>query len=252
MQTVTKGEMYFVDFGRPRGSEQGGYRPVVIVQTDIANATSPTTIVVPMTSRSKPNLPSHVVIDHEGLLMPSVVLAEQIQTVDKTRLTNYLGKLNEEQIRAIDNAIAITLNIDTDINTKGIIMGNIQFTSKGHEARFKKYKKAFSRNNKRMNAAIYLLTADYKVWKQCRDHIERDDIDFESIHPQDFSTHGYSYYQAAKDILRNTGGITIDDMLDKSILDNKTLKTIITGLSFVRTYPFGRCISNRKGVGDEI
>ena len=111
MTIVEKGELYYVDFGIPRGSEQGGYRPVVIVQNDIGNITSPTTIVAPLTSQPKRKLPTHVTVEHEGLRTVSTVLTEQLQTIDKTRLTSYLGKLNEKQIEELDVAMSKSLDI---------------------------------------------------------------------------------------------------------------------------------------------
>ena len=112
MTIVEKGELYYVDFGKTRGSEQGGYRPVVIIQNDIGNATSPTTIVAPLTGQAKRNLPTHVVIDHEGLKTTSTILTEQIQTVDKNRLTHYLGKLNDDQIKEVNKALMISLDME--------------------------------------------------------------------------------------------------------------------------------------------
>ena len=114
MTIVEKGELYYVDFGKTRGSEQGGYRPVVIVQNDIGNITSPTTIVAPLTTQSKHYLPTHVVVEHEGLKATSTVLTEQLQTIDKARLTNYLGKLNQEQMKKIDRAMSKSLDINTE------------------------------------------------------------------------------------------------------------------------------------------
>ena len=116
MTIVEKGELYYVDFGVPRGSEQGGYRPVVIVQNDVGNITSPTTIVAPLTSQPKRYLPTHVAVDNEGLRTTSIVLAEQIQTIDKSRLINYLGKLDEKQIEEIDRAMSTALDIKYERN----------------------------------------------------------------------------------------------------------------------------------------
>ena len=116
MTIVEKGELYYVDFGKPRGSEQGGYRPVVIIQNDIGNITSLTTIVAPLTSQAKRKLPTHVVVNHKGLKTTSVILTEQIQTVDKNRLTHYIGKLNDDQINEVNKALMISLDMERKEN----------------------------------------------------------------------------------------------------------------------------------------
>ena len=87
--TYLRGDMYYADLGRGIGSEQEGYRPVVIIQNNVGNKHSPTVIIASITSKTgvKAKLPTHYYIDAEdGLELPSIVLLEQLRTVDKRRL----------------------------------------------------------------------------------------------------------------------------------------------------------------------
>lgn len=94
------------------GSEQGEIRPVLVVQNNIGNKFSPTVTIVPLTSRTKNNLPTHVVINESFLPMLSTALVEQIRTIDKSRLIKYMGKLSKNIISKINNAIAIQMGLN--------------------------------------------------------------------------------------------------------------------------------------------
>ena len=128
-------------------------------------------------------------------------------------------------------------------------MINLQFTSKRHKHHFNVEKEYINANNKKLLAAIYLLTADKNVWMQCRRHIEENDIDFENIHPKNLSSSGYTYYLTAKGILWNAESIEIEDMLDPFIISDDQMRIIMSAFALVREYPFKRCISRGKGVG---
>ena len=106
METIKRGEIYYVDLSPTVGSEQDDIRPVLILQNNIGNRFSPTTIVASITSREKKNqLPTHVSIRTEGLRCESVALLEQIRTIDKTRLGEYIGRLDKETMGKVDHAI---------------------------------------------------------------------------------------------------------------------------------------------------
>ena len=112
MKEIKRSEVYYADLNPVRGSEQGGVRPVLILQNDMGNKHSPTTIVAAITSRqTKAKLPTHVDIQVEGLTKNSIVLLEQVRTVDKTRLTNYVGCLDDETMQKIDRAIVVSFGI---------------------------------------------------------------------------------------------------------------------------------------------
>ena len=105
MRIINRGEIYYTNLDLVTGSEQGGYRPVVVLQNNVGNFYSPTTIVAAITSRLKTNMPTHVHIENKCLPCNSVILLEHIRTVDKSRLEEYQGKLK------LDKALAISLDL---------------------------------------------------------------------------------------------------------------------------------------------
>ncbi len=117
-----RGDIFFTHFGASTGSEQCGDRPAVILQNDVGNYHSPTLIVATMTSKAekKVNQPTHCLLENAGLNMPSVVQAEQIFTIDKSRALKYLGHLTPEEMRRVDDAVRISLALNP--------MGSIQHT----------------------------------------------------------------------------------------------------------------------------
>lgn len=121
---INRGEIYVADLNPFQGSEQGGIRPVVILQNDTGNYFSNTTIVASLTSHTgkKENLPTHVFIDsREDLEHDSIILCEQIRTIDKSRLIRYLGKLDEYEMEEVEDALNVSLGCFDDslsINVK--------------------------------------------------------------------------------------------------------------------------------------
>lgn len=114
-QFVRRGEIYYADLTPVVGSEQGGVRPVLIVQNDIGNRYSSTTIVCILTSKlKKPFLPTHVYLGKRfGLTEDTIALVEQIRTIDKARLRERVGKIDDEEImREIDKAIHISMGLN--------------------------------------------------------------------------------------------------------------------------------------------
>lgn len=113
MREIKRGEIYYANLQPVLGSEQGGIRPVVVLQNDKGNIFSPTTIVAAITARKgKTELPTHVTIVVEGLSRKSIVLLEQIRTIDKKRIKDYVGVMDEETMALIENAIVISLGIE--------------------------------------------------------------------------------------------------------------------------------------------
>lgn len=114
MNTVKRGDIYYADLSPVVGSEQGGMRPVLIVQNDTGNRHSPTVIAAAITSQTgKARLPTHIEISAQsyGLSRDSVVLLEQIRTIDKSRLRERMGKLDEKAMNQVDNAIAVSFGL---------------------------------------------------------------------------------------------------------------------------------------------
>lgn len=112
--TVKRGDIFYADLSPVVGSEQGGTRPVLIVQNDTGNRHSPTVIAAAITSQTgKARLPTHINIvgGSVGLSKDSVILLEQIRTIDKRRLREHMGHLSEQQMSQVDNAIAVSFGL---------------------------------------------------------------------------------------------------------------------------------------------
>jgi mRNA interferase MazF len=111
---VKRGDVFFADLSPVVGSEQGGVRPVLIIQNDIGNRFSPTVIVAAITAQiQKAKLPTHVEIDAKGhgFDRDSVILLEQIRTIDKQRLTDKITHLDEDTMRKVDDALQISVGL---------------------------------------------------------------------------------------------------------------------------------------------
>ena len=111
---VKRGDIFYADLSPVIGSEQGGIRPVIIMQNDIGNRYSPTVIVAAITSQiNKAKLPTHVEISSEeyGLNRDSVVLLEQIRTLDKRRLKEKIGHMTESDMEKVNRALLISLSL---------------------------------------------------------------------------------------------------------------------------------------------
>ena len=111
---IRRGDIYYADLSPVVGSEQGGIRPVLILQNDVGNRYSPTVIAAAITSRmGKTKLPTHIDIyaDRVGLQKDSVVLLEQMRTIDKQRLGEKMGHLDNETMSAVNAAITISLGL---------------------------------------------------------------------------------------------------------------------------------------------
>lgn len=112
--SIKRGDIYYADLSPVVGSEQGGLRPVLIVQNDVGNRHSPTVIAAAITSRmGKTKLPTHIDIhaDRVGLTRDSVVLLEQIRTIDKQRLREKMGHLDEEMMGAVNDALGVSFGL---------------------------------------------------------------------------------------------------------------------------------------------
>ena len=114
---IKRGDIFYADLSPVIGSEQGGVRPVLIVQNDIGNKYSPTVIAAAITSQiNKAKLPTHIEISAReyGLAKDSVILLEQIRTIDKVRIREKIGRLDEELMERVNEAIGISFGL-TDI-----------------------------------------------------------------------------------------------------------------------------------------
>ncbi|MEG0779032.1 MAG: type II toxin-antitoxin system PemK/MazF family toxin [Oscillospiraceae bacterium] len=115
--SVKRGDIFYADLSPVVGSEQGGVRPVLIVQNDTGNRYSPTVIAAAITSQTgKAKLPTHIELSaaRSGLSRNSVVLLEQVRTLDKRRLREKMGKVDDEAMEQIDTAIAVSFGLQRD------------------------------------------------------------------------------------------------------------------------------------------
>ena len=113
--SVRRGDIYYADLSPVVGSEQGGLRPVLIIQNDVGNRYSPTVIAAAITSRmGKTRLPTHIDIyaDKAGLAKDSVILLEQVRTLDKRRLKEKMGHLDDDMMNSVNTAIAVSFGLD--------------------------------------------------------------------------------------------------------------------------------------------
>ncbi len=114
MMTVKRGDIYYADLSPVVGSEQGGVRPVLIVQNDVGNKFSPTVIAAAITSqRDKTNLPTHIEVDARdcGLAKDSIVLLEQVRTIDKRRLREKMGALDNGSMGKVNEALSVSFGL---------------------------------------------------------------------------------------------------------------------------------------------
>ncbi|MDE6731484.1 MAG: type II toxin-antitoxin system PemK/MazF family toxin [Oscillospiraceae bacterium] len=112
--TVKRGEIYYADLSPVVGSEQGGIRPVLIVQNDVGNKHSPTVIAAAITSKQEKNkLPTHISVQASscGLAKDSVVLLEQVRTLDKRRLKERMGELDSGSMQQVNDALQVSLGL---------------------------------------------------------------------------------------------------------------------------------------------
>ena len=121
--SVRRGEIYYADLSPVVGSEQGGVRPVLIVQNDVGNKHSPTVIAAAITSqRDKAKLPTHIELNATkyGLAKDSIVLLEQIRTKDKRRLKERMGELDNSSMSKVNNALSISFGLTGEALLKGL------------------------------------------------------------------------------------------------------------------------------------
>ena len=113
---IKRGDMFYADLSPVIGSEQGGIRPVLVIQNNVGNKYSPTVIVSAITSQlNKSKLPTHIELDSEefGLKSDSIILTEQIRTIDKSRLKEKIGHINDAKVMSkIDNALGVSFGLE--------------------------------------------------------------------------------------------------------------------------------------------
>lgn len=112
-KAIRRGDLFYADLNPVVGSEQGGIRPVLVIQNDVGNYFSPTVVAAAITSRkAKNSLPTHILLENvPGLASTSLLLLEQLRTIDRKRLRGYIGRISKEKMLEIDAALAISIGI---------------------------------------------------------------------------------------------------------------------------------------------
>lgn len=142
---VKRGDIFYADLSPVIGSEQGGLRPVLIVQNDVGNKYSPTVIAAAITSKTgKTKLPTHIDVTHnaenaigDGLARDSVILLEQVRTIDKRRLKEHIGHLDDSTMQRVNTAISVSFGLVSEsvsnapVTTKTTVLGVTSATNGG-------------------------------------------------------------------------------------------------------------------------
>lgn len=112
-KAIRRGDLFYADLNPVVGSEQGGIRPVLVIQNDVGNHFSPTVVAAAITNRkAKNSLPTHILLENvPGLAPTSLLLLEQLRTIDRKRLRGYIGRISKEKMLEIDAALAISIGI---------------------------------------------------------------------------------------------------------------------------------------------
>lgn len=112
-KAIRRGDLFYADLNPVVGSEQGGIRPVLVIQNDVGNHFGPTVVAAAITSRkAKNSLPTHILLENvPGLAPTSLLLLEQLRTIDRKRLRGYIGRISKEKMLEVDAALAISIGI---------------------------------------------------------------------------------------------------------------------------------------------
>ena len=112
-KAIRRGDLFYADLNPVVGSEQGGIRPVLVIQNDVGNHFSPTVVAAAITSRkAKNSLPTHILLENvPGRAPTSLLLLEQLRTIDRKRLRGYIGRISKEKMLEVDAALAISIGI---------------------------------------------------------------------------------------------------------------------------------------------
>lgn len=112
-KAIRRGDLFYADLNPVVGSEQGGIRPVLVIQNDVGNHFSPTVVAAAITSRkAKNSLPTHILLENvPGLAPTSLLLLEQLRTIDRKRLRGYIGRISKEKMLEVDATLAISIGI---------------------------------------------------------------------------------------------------------------------------------------------
>ena len=229
---IKRGDVYFAKLDDGIGSEQNGTRPVLVIQNDIGNRYSPTIIVASMTtSTTKKPLPTHVVLPSEksGLPETSLVMLEQIYTIDKVRLEHFVCHLDEGFLSLVNQAIKCSV-------------GGVTENEKPLSYRSNLHKKIFEnqvKNNpcicsNQYLATLYLITADSDLWRRVKDKVSNQEIRMREIDRREISILGYVLLDVAADFLYGTSNLSIQDLSDAYLFYDRTFLLVMEAIRICR------------------
>lgn len=226
---MKKGEIYYANLLPSIGSEQQGTRPVLIIQNDVGNEHSNTVIVAMITGKAKKPLPTHVSINNTecGLPENSVVMLEQIQTLDKQRLGTFIGRVSADVMNRIDKAALCSLGITS--------AASMFFRNEIHKKVFQKQMSKLKGNpSNQYVAAIYLLCADKTLWDFAKHIVGENKIDFKRLEDASLSPRGYTLFRIAQDIYTGTTHVKINELCNRYVVTADTFKLITTAICLGR------------------
>jgi len=225
-----RGEIYFATLEQGLGSEQNGFRPVIILQNDIGNELGQTTIIAPITSKQKKYLPTHVEISkHEsGILEDSIILLEHIQTIDKSRMISFVGCATKELMEKIETAIHISLGVERKE------LCQMHYINDEHKKifEFKICRNPYKFTNEYI-AAVYLLSSEKSLWNVSKGFVKLNDISFD-FRANGITEVGYLLYKFARIMYESLSFENIYEFYDERIMPNEYFEVIITALRICR------------------
>lgn len=229
---IKRGDIYFAKLEDGIGSEQNGERPVLVIQNDIGNRYSPTTIVASITtSTTKKPMPTHVELPNEksGLPENSIVMLEQIHTIDKVRLERFVCHLGDEFSYSVNKAIRCSLeSISGGKKT-------LCFRSSLHRMLYVNQVKNNSCTcSNQYLSALYLLTADMELWRRVKENVTEKEINLREVDVREISILGYVLLNIASDILYGTSHFALKDMSDTYLFYDRTFLLVIEALRICR------------------
>lgn len=226
---MKKGEIYYANLLPSIGSEQQGTRPVLIIQNDVGNEHSNTVIVAMITGKAKKPLPTHVSINNVecGLPENSVVMLEQIQTLDKQRLGTFIGRFSADVMDRINEAALCSLGITS--------VASVFFRNEIHKKVFREQmSKLQGKPSNQYVAAIYLLCADKTLWDSAKHIIDAKTIDFKRLEYTSLSPRGYTLFRIAQDIYTGTTHIKLNELCNRYIIQDELFNFITMSLHIGR------------------
>ena len=229
---IKRGDIYIATLEDGIGSEQNGTRPVLVIQKDIGNLYSPTTIVAALTSKNtKKPLPTHIVLPKErsGFSEDSLVMLEQIHTIDKTRLKRFVRHVDESFLSTVNEAIKCSIGLVTETKKP------LSYRSNLHKKFFENQVK----NNpcictNQYLSALYLITADSDLWRRVKDQVAEQEINLREFDRKDLSILGYVLLDVASDLLYGTKKLAIKDMSDTYLFFDKTFLLVMEAVRISR------------------